>query len=489
MKKVLKLFFVLILLLVQIVPTLTVNALSGNSKDDKGTLTINNAISGKTYKVYRILDLESFDQGKAYAYKVNTKWSSFVNSSDILSKYLEFDDETGEYVSWVGDDSAERVAGFAKLALKWAEDHGITHDYKQTASSAKVEFKDIPLGYYLLDSSTGALCSLDTTDLNPVIEEKNTIPQLDKSVSENGEYGDSNTASIGDVVEFKTEITVGKGAQNYVLHDTMSEGLSLVNTSFVVTAQKENNTTVTTTGKYTVNTNPSDGKTFTITFTDAFVTEVGYNGKITVQYNAILNEKAVIGGNGNLNNTNLTYGDNDPNVNNATTPPTKTYTYGFDLVKTKEDRFNKEVLEGAEFELYTMKNSTKTYIKVELIDETNNTYRVLKDQTATGVRIKAGVARIIGLDAGTYKLEEKVIPNGYNKLAQDPEITLGAVNYATVTDNKYVSGGLRVINYTGAELPSTGGMGTVLFLIIGSIMVLGFGVLLVTKLRMSKVSM
>ena len=71
----------------------------------------------------------------------------------------------------------------------------------------------------------------------------------------------------------------------------------------------------------------------------------------------------------------------------------------------------------------------------------------------------------------------------------ETEITLTGNNTATVENNKWTSGGLQVINLTGNELPHTGGMGTVLFILIGSLMVLGFGVLLVTKLRMSKVAL
>ena len=165
-------------------------------------------------------------------------------------------------------------------------------------------------------------------------------------VNENGQNGKENNATIGDTVEFKTEITVGKGSQSYVLHDTMSKGLTLNEDSFVITAKKSDGTVVTVeTSDYEIKETPDAGDTFTIAFADEFTTEVGVNGVITVTYTALLNDEAEIADTANTNDTNLTYGDN----NKVESTPTKTYTYEFDIVKTTSDA---TVLPGAEFELY-----------------------------------------------------------------------------------------------------------------------------------------
>jgi len=505
MKKLLKIFFAIVLVL----GFTNVDALSGTNTNTKGTITIDNAEVGKTYTAYQVLKLESFDQGKAYAYVINTNWETFVTTGEGKD-YLEVN-ELG-YVSWKASEEDSSVAAFAKAALNYAntvnndsdETNNVTFTAK-TASSSTVVFDELNLGYYLIDSSLGALCSLNTTDPTTTIKEKNSAPTVDKTVKENGTYGKTNDASIGDTVEFKTVITVGKGSQNYKLHDTMSTGLTLNDNSFVVTAKKADSTAVNTEGGYTVKETPDNKDTFTIEFTNTLVEAIGEKGTIEVTYTATLNSNAVISGEGNPNNTSLDYGDN----HNTTSTPTKTYTYSFDVVKTKT---SKEVLNGAEFNLLDVNNNI---IKVVFVKEENGVkvYKVAEDKTVTSASIQAGVARIEGLDSGTYYLNETKIPDGYNRLAKNPSITINAANNHASTEYtceagelneakcvideentvdatlSYVNGGLQVINYTGTELPSTGGAGTTLFITIGTLMVLGFGLLLTTKLRMSKISM
>lgn len=477
--KILKKLFVMAIVLAQVF-TISVHAETNN---DTGSITIKKAEVGKTYSVYEILKLESYDTDKeAYSYKIVSGWEDFVKTGEG-SKYLDVDSQG--YVTWKSgvDTLDETVKTFAKLALSYANENNISPVKTLVADKTEITFSNLNLGYYVINSSLGSTCGLTTTKPTALVVEKNGVPDIKKEVKEdsNGLYGSSNDASIGDTVDYKITISVGSGAQNYKLHDKLSEGLTLNKDSFKISAVNSLGTSVDTTNGYEILKVPENDDTFTIKFSNDLVEKIGGSGTITVTYSAVLNENAIIASTGNINESDLDYG----NKHNVEAVPTTTYTYEFEIVKTTKDN---TLLKGAEFDLYVLNNKVKTVIPVVKVKEENgiNYYRPAKDGE-TGVKIAAGIARISGLDSDTYYLDETKIPDGYNKLFTDPTITLNqSSNNAKVELNKYVEGGLQVINYTGSELPSTGGMGTRVFMAIGSILVVGFGLLLVTKLRIAK---
>lgn len=442
---------------------------------ETGSITIDNAVVGQTYTIYQILDLESYNKDSgAYAYKATAAWRDFINGADVKSVYVNVDAQG--YVTWAKDAD---VAAFAKLAQKYAADHNIANQGTKTADSTTVGFTNLDLGYYLVDSTLGTICSLDTTNPSVTIKEKNSQPTVDKQVQENsnGTWGDTNDANIGDTVNFKTTINVVDGQpKNYVLHDKMSNGLTFDAGSVEV---KIGDRTLTPGSDYTLIANPKDGCTFEIGFKENVLKP---NDVVIVTYSATLNDKAVIHPEPNTNETKLVYGEGSE----TTWDKTETFTYQFDLVKTKTD---KTVLDGAEFKLYDAKTGGN---EIALIDEGNGVYRVATaaEKAAEGfvsATIKAGKVTIKGLDSGTYYLEETKAPAGYNVLAERVEVKIDHANLtATVEGGTYVSGGVQVINQTGAELPSTGGIGTTIFYVVGGLLVVVAGVLLVTRKRMSK---
>lgn len=161
---------------------------------------------------------------------------------------------------------------------------------------------------------------------------------------------------------------------------------------------------------------------------------------------------------------------------------TRTYTYEFKLVKTKKDGTE---LTGAEFKLYDAKTNGN---EIKVFEVSTGVYRVAKtaEELAKATTIKVGSAVVEGLDSDkTYYLEEVVQPAGYNILTSRVEVKLNEKTGLGETTN-VIEVVKTVKNFTGTELPSTGGIGTTLFITIGSILVLAFGTILVTKLRVSK---
>lgn len=389
----------------------------------------------------------------------------------------------------------------AKLAIEHAnkENQVIEADYQQPAPTAKggqttstVTFDNLPLGYYLVDSSVGTLCSLDTTKPTVEIKEKNGVPSVDKKVSNSktGTFDTSSTASIDDTVYFQTIITAQPGAQNYVLHDKMTEGLTFDKNSVNVSLHKNATNTnqdlsmITDYSVETTNLESTDPKcTFHINFTKELCDRLEANDTITVAYSATLNDKAVIGNNENTNTnkTLLSYGDSQK----TTEVTTNTKTFKMDVFKYTENRNDKTKKDGLADAVFTLKKVGKTntinFVK-ETPDEINgDIYRVANTGDANITTNKSGKFTIKGLSAGTYKLEETKQPAGYNKLSGP--VTVVIDNDGNVTVDGDNADPVKVENKTGTVLPSTGGAGTTMIYLVGAVLVLGSGVVLVTKRR------
>ena len=467
----------------------------------EGKITINNAIPEQTYKLYRLLDLESYsvnEDGKKengnYSYKPASKWKTFLEGDGIRDVYFTF--ENG-YASW---KKGANVETFAKLAIEHAnKENAVIEAEKTEVASAAIEgnntptvtFKNLPLGYYLVDSSVGTLCSLDTTNTDATIREKNGVPSVDKKVSstETGNYDTSNTASIGDTVYFKTIITAQPGAQNYVLHDKMDAGLTF-NESSVKAILNKNETkkdTELTATDYSVVTSNLEGTdpkcTFHIEFTPKLCESLKADDTITVTYSATLNENAVIAGEGYKNVTWLKYGEN--NNLETTHPTTTTKTFEMHVFKfyiDKNDLTTEKGLADAKFTLSKNPNGTDP---IKLINKGSNTYRVAKkDETNTITEVITpdnGRFTIQGLGAGTYYLTEIQQPAGYNKLSGPVTVVIDENEKVRVGESE--ANPVKVENKTGTVLPSTGGAGTTMIYLIGGALVLGSGVVLATKRR------
>lgn len=490
-----------------------------------GKITINGAIPGESYTIYKVFDLESFKDDN-YSYKVtNDKWKEFFKNGEGKN-YVDINDYDG--ITWKNEKTAtpeekeNQAKELAPKMLKFAKDptNGITGITKQ-ANSNTVPFESLSLGYYLVDSSVGALCGLTTTANEATINEKNEKPTLNKYVNTydvaHPNHADRNslkkntTNEIGDVVWFTAEIDNFKGAEQLVFTDTMDSGLSLngilnnqviLQVSLVKRSVTENVTDTDVENlrlgtHYTTVPSKEYGKDkFTLEFTPEGYKQLEQNYEnyvLRISYSATVNKSALIN---NENTATLKYGNN-PNVITSTA---HVGVLSIPVFKTKTDN---TALPGAEFSLYTTLNDANNDtnpIEFKQDDVSNETYRkALDGETTTVNKIttnNTGKFSFYGLKEGKYYLKEIKAPEGYNKLKDPIEVTVSKkVEDATNQINGYLlyytygknSGNgateVQVINETGSLLPSTGGAGTTLIYLIGGALVLGSGIVLANKKR------
>lgn len=611
MKHTKRIFALLLAVLMIAALSVTAFAAEGAFPTTKGKITLTNAEDGETYTIYKILTLASFSDDKPaaddhttdhYSYVIETgsKWLSFIKSAKDTSgtnyyftvdetnpvtldgknyylvtptaTFTGYDDETTRNKAIAA--SGNEVQKFAQAALAYAKDssHGVSPNSTSLATNTTVEFTNLELGYYLIDSTLGTLCTLDTTNNEVNVIDKNENPSIIKQVKdraqENAERNSTTNKyeadvwtantdySIGDTVKFLTTITAKKGATNYVLHDVMEKGLTLVpgvnNGNFKVYTTNGDTTSgpigASESTYSIVTTSLSDGCDFEIRFMDSWVESLADGTKIEIEYQATLNGNAIIKGvteTADTNTTKITPIENAPvdqipidnntdgkNTNStilsfgsgsSTEWATATVeTFEFDLVKTKDAASGSDdydLLANAKFKFYTAdqidedgKLKTEATATKFIGDTTNQIYRLPgAGETATVDEFVSDDTHKInfeGLEAGTYYLDETTAPNGYNKLsglikvvvdsngkitvtlpggtAGNPALASAIVSeykYSTKTENQ---GGVHVVNKTGVELPSTGGIGTTIFYVVGGILVAGALIVLITKKRMGK---
>lgn len=461
----------------------------------EGKITIDNAVIGHTYKIYRILNLQYNETAKSFRYEKNNKWGDFVDEqSDKLAV------DANGVVTWKEGVSAEKdgapIKALAIAAGQYVKDQGTAFaaDDSKVAASSTVIFDNLPLGWYLVvsDLTSDAICSIDTTAKQVTIKEKNGVPTVTKEVEyASGSWGQGNDGNVGDTVNFQTTINVTDGdPTNYVLHDQMSKGLTFKENSIAV---KVNDTLIT---NYTVEYTNTDKCTFEISFPNG---TLHTNDTVVVTYSATINNDAVVGTTGNENETWLKYGDNGE----TTRSKTKTYTWSFNILKFFTDsNGDKKYLADVEFVLYRKNNTTDPaeYAKFDLNNKLTGWTKNESEATKLKTNATSNVT-VKGLDKGTYFLKETATPVGFNGLTSDVEVqidsscnTLSGATYTvkykmanasdedfTDTDDEKV---VPIENNRGTTLPGTGGIGTTIFYVVGGGLMVAAAILLITKKRM-----
>lgn len=506
----------------------TASGAPGVNTSAAGQITVNKAENGATYKIYRILDLESYNPDtKAYSYKPSDKWANWFNdNSNTATWKTYFEKNDAGYVTWKSDGN---VANLAKELRDYLTSESVEIEPEDTkqATSTTVEFTNLNLGYYFLTSSVGSICSLDTTNPNATITDKNeTRPYVDKKVQEDSKKDAAdegwmkvNDDDIGKTVNFKTTVYLKGDESALVLHDKMDAGFTFDSSSVEVKICKNPSSTEPDTfenvndSNYTVKTTDlTDNCTFEITFEETWVEDLeGNQSDIEVTYSATLNSNAKISKEkGNDNETWLKWNNEFETEHDKTT----TYTWEMSIYKyttnpeaTSEgaeledgETEIKTRLAGAEF-IILRNDGTDTVPKYKIAeftyDKTNpEVYKVSKwsEYNENSIPDNSKITTVAdkdiavkGLDSDDYELKEIKAPDGYNKLKNNVPF---AVNDLTKTekDGDGTEIGVtrvEVKNNNGTELPETGGIGTALFIGIGSMLALAACVFLVTRKKMS----
>ena len=449
-----------------------------------GKITINPANAGETYNVYKILTLQSYDKDKGlYSYVKNgDQWDGFIESAKAEG-YLTINNDG--YVEFDAKKTDKDYREFAQKALAYAKKNNVSAIQTVTpdAGATTATINKLDLGYYLVGSTVGALCSLDTTNPEVTVRDKNEAPTVEKKIAKDGHTNNlvpNNSANIGEQVVYQTTINVKPGAKNYVLHDTMDSHLDF---DGILQAHLSDETNLTN-GDYVVQKGPADKCTFDISFTDVFYNKYrskiddGTITKIIFQYSATVKDDAVVKEE-MKNTTHLTYGDNNTTTEDSATI---TKTFGIPVFKyTKND----QALAGAEFMLSTDPNCTDESKALKFTLNGDNKYRFDSNSTnKTLTSLDNGRIDIEGLKAGTYYLKETKAPNGYNLLKTIQTIEIGEDGSIKLNGTAIIDD-VKVKNNSGIELPSTGGMGTTLIYLAGIVLVVLSGYVLISKRRAS----
>lgn len=442
-----------------------------------GSITVDNPITGQTYTAYKIFDVTY--SGNNYSYTIDSRnaWFSTVQAYATEANGLTLTQVNGSttYNVTISTDKFSAPAFAAALkAVVTGKTGGIT----LTVADGKATATGLDLGYYFVTSNSGALCNLTTTNPTVTIHDKNDMP-FEK-------VDDKDSADVGQTVNYtitgKVPDHTGFATYIYKITDTMSEGLTFKKDVAVKIGNSQIDASIVATWiTYKPNTDAATGFELTIP-----VKEYPIGHVITVTYSAVVNENAVakIG----KNSATLTYSNNPTNSETTTTHPVEQTVYSSKIVIDKFETNKKDTkLAGAKFVLYkeVTTGEGETAVTSKLYYKWNDTDKKVgwvtnKDQADSKTTDSNGAASFDGLANGTYYLEETAAPAGYNKLTQPVTVT---VNGGTTEEQLSVTA--EVANNTGTLLPSTGGMGTTIFYVLGSILAVGAIVLLVTKKRMS----
>lgn len=466
-----------------------------NADQNTFSLTLNKAVKGHTYEAYQIL---SGDLSADKATLSNIKWGEGIKAEGQTALG---GDAAGyaKKLADMGNNSKELKEQAQIIGANLASASG---SVTVTDPDAKNVISNLKPGYYLIKDKDDSLQGQEsytefilhvTDDVDANV--KADVPSVEKKVKDTNDttgettgWQDSADYDIGDDVPFQLTATLANNIESYKTYslkfnDTLSKGLDYNNDAVIKLGDKD----VT---SYFTPSYDATAKTLTFTCDNILAFGAKNSDQIVVEYTAKLNENAVIGAAGNPNTVYLDFSNNPNNGgegDRGKTPEDKVIVFTYKLTVNKVDKENKP-LTGAEFSLFKKVNGKEELVEVKKILSTN----------AEGT-----VFGFTGLDDGTYVLRETKTPDGYNSIedqtftisakhdenSDDPKLTAltgdvasgSIINLGVMLEKGELS--TDVVNNKGSVLPSTGGAGRVAIYVIGAILVIGGGIVLVTKKR------
>ena len=519
-------------LIIAVAMVLGMTTISTMAADPTGSITITSPktdpnANTTTYEAYKIFDMttngvvgaagtDHEGEYTAVAYTINSAWANFFATGAPGAAYL-VDTNSGDLNQITVNDVTKyinitdsNVADFAKAAFKYAQETPVAAatSIDVAKGATTVKFENLPLGYYMVYPKGASvqiepsIVSLTNTAPNGSINQKAEYPKMTKTA-------DDISTEVGQKVTYtlKSNVpdTTGYTKYEFTFKDKTTEGLTYDgNSSVKVTIGG----TELAAGAYSFAAASSDYD-FALTINllnDDKTAKYTYNDEIVITYTATVNEAAVT--KIDENHATLTY-NNDPKDGSKTdtTPPVEVPTYSSKLIINKVDGASTTTpLEGAKFVLkaktvgsvegdshetdiaagkYYFYDTTAKDVKWIEVSGTPTLAQLAAMTTITVVTTDAqGRANFDGLEDGTYELVEVEAPKGYNLLTEPVEVVIDGAD-ATEQDLSPLTVTTPVENNSGTQLPSTGGIGTTIFYVVGTILVIGAGVVLITRRRMN----
>ncbi len=529
-----------LLLSVVMAATLGITAFAAGA----GTITVENATPGKTYTAYKVFDATYDGDAASYYIDKNSEWYELIVNAKVGSELLfnvePVASEENRCIVTFSVSNASRIsAWFNSQEVKTAA-AGFTGIAK-TADNGTVKFENLDFGYYYISSTLGATATITNIRQNVTVIDKNQTPGWGeeggkKIVRADGTLASTDTAAIGDKISFKVTVnnalnySKADKIKQYIINDLEGAAIYCDFHSVVVKVngveikggwiedhdedsdtghavdKNDTDTTFENCSWYIENRIEDNGRFFIhINWQNSdgsfrYTKEDGTPNKIEVTYTATLKGNASMGTDfaNNINTANLSWKvDNGSEGEDNTPSVVRVYSYAFAVFK-KDGQANAP-LAGAEFRLedaqgnvmkllksasqedvYYLSNEYTQSDKVE-----DAVYNSPADELSSFVTPADGNVVIKGMKGGSYKLVETKAPDGYNQLKDKIDITLNQENISGLVD-RYSVVLETVENQKGSVLPETGGMGTVIFIAVGALAVIGAGIFLVTNKRISK---